>query len=761
MPATASYQGRRKGSDGFVLAPGEYTGGQDWYILVRAVADSEWSLVSGAAYVKDLGELTSSGTQDGKTKIGPEGWAFFRTTLAEDTLAWRLWLNGNAQNIYVKRTSVPLAAGAKYEMMQARQMLVVPPYLLPGQLYFIGVPGEPGTEVNLDSRSHQIQDVNFDYTEASFKNVTGYGYTTYRIEVPANEIAWQVDLATTNGNPNLYVRRNFVPNERYNSALSENTGTASENISLVPPTLTDGTFFITVAGTGAHSFKLKCGPPTITDIDFVTQVTNAEPTQVGWRYFRVTDIQSQLGSLGWEMLVQNAAPGTRIALRRNHAPGIWSFRNPNPGNALYYDYISQKEELRRPNHQADVWYIGVYNPGVPLRKFTLTTREIAAEILPGDGGKGVRNNVAGRQWQFFRVDVPADVDGWDIRLNAVKGGAPRLVVSRQALPEMDVQNGLITTNLVTTLSSPAVATNWLPGKQWVANRDWTGRALSNVGTNETGRILAMGMGRPLQAGTYYVGVFNASDNPTSYVLLSRFIGEGRKIPLQDLSFVNGVVSNPRLPLREAAYYRVNIPPNTRTWKIKLAMTSGDAMLVVSTNGVPNIVSQKKMQKAGKEHFVLLPDKGFGYLRPGNYYLAVVGEGINPQGDRIGAGDCSYQLQSFGPMPMVNLGQLTSTPIIFTGNLEGGEVKHYQFGIGPDVPGYELLFRNRVNNPIATVRAGNPNLPVLPDPGIGRGSPADPYGNQGGDDSEASVASNHKIIGATIPGAVETIMMKAR
>jgi hypothetical protein len=45
------------GSDGFVLRPDQFNEGEDWYILVQAVAGASWNLVTGNAFVQNLGGL--------------------------------------------------------------------------------------------------------------------------------------------------------------------------------------------------------------------------------------------------------------------------------------------------------------------------------------------------------------------------------------------------------------------------------------------------------------------------------------------------------------------------------------------------------------------------------------------------------------------------------------------------------------------------------------------------------------------------------
>ena len=102
-------------------------------------------------------------------------------------------------------------------------------------------------------------------------------------------------------------------------------GTVTDSILLVPPTLSDGTFYITVYGTNSYSCTLQSGNPEITEINFVSATTNTDTNRVGWRLFKASDISQQLGALGWDLFLTNFAPGTRIALRRNAAPGIWNY----------------------------------------------------------------------------------------------------------------------------------------------------------------------------------------------------------------------------------------------------------------------------------------------------------------------------------------------------------------------------------------------------------------------------------------------------
>ena len=755
LPSVSTYDFKsdRAGSDGLVLGSSQFSSGQDWYILVHAAAGSQWSLVSGSPYVMDLGVLATDGSSgSGNITIGPEGMAFFQTSIPVTALAWRLGIGpGKTNGIYVKKAGVPLPISN--ELTQQGQMLVVPPYLLVGQSYFVGVVGNPGTTINLDSRVQPIADLAL--SGSTNQVITDFGYTTYRVEIPPSLIAWEVNLSTTIGNANIAVRRSLVPNENNNDAFSENPGTIDDSISLVPLTLANGTWFITVYGTNTTlAFTLQNGPPIVTDINYNGSVINDNPSKVGWRYYRVADLNQQGGTLGWDLYLTNYAPGTRIALRRTSVPGSWTYRNPNLLTTNSYDLISAADFLQQPGHQADIWYIGVYNPTNALGPFTLVTRELPSTLLQGDGDLISRTNMTIGKWEFFRLNLDLTggtnqpVIGWDLRLLNVTSGLPRIVIRRDAYPA----------STTPTLVGTATATNWASGQQWVPTFDWTRRQFSADGsTDEYGRVFAAGAGHPLESGIYYVGIINTTGtNPMSYTVSSRFIGNGYSLPMTELPYAGGVATNISLTPREAAYYHVTIPSGVRSWKVRLTTTSGEAMLVVSSNRLGNIESEKRMQKLGKEHYVLLPVPGQTNLASGDYYLTVVAEGQNATNiSRISTGACSYVIESLGAMSEIDLGPLNST-IVISDTLEGGESKAYHFEPPTNSLGYVLGLTDRVGNPTAVLRSTNSLL----DPGVGAGTvAADNYGNEGGENTSTFITQS--LITIVDPSTNETVMVKAR
>ena len=299
-----NYASAQAGSDGFVLAQtGQWSVGQDWYLTVHATPGAQWTLLTGEAYVQPLPALAADASSGATATIGPEGMRFFKTTISAGTLAWRLGLNGLNNTIVVDNTKAPvpygLPGGAYYDWSGPGQLLLVPNYVAIGNQYFVGVVGAPGLTFTLDSRQQPVNDLAFN--SATNVAASTYGYITFRVQVPVQQIAWQINLAPTSGDPNVAVRRDNVPNEYTNDAFSELTGSVGDSVTMVPPALSDGTFYITVYGTPPFSCSMTNGQPIITDVHYVFQITNDAPARAGWRFYRVPNTAEQLGTYGWDL----------------------------------------------------------------------------------------------------------------------------------------------------------------------------------------------------------------------------------------------------------------------------------------------------------------------------------------------------------------------------------------------------------------------------------------------------------------------------
>src|SRR5207249_4073655 len=224
---------------------------------------------------------------------------------------------------------------------------------------------------------------------------------------------------------------------------------------------------------------------------------------------------------------------------------------------LNADRFSDANLLTLPNPTPGIYSLVVnaqqdQNNDYPDASCTLKVRAAQPALLPFDGGSTNTTSQPDRTWGYFTINVPANALGWDIRLVNVSEGNPRLVVRRDLLPD-----GLGTSGSWGYSQNPWAYTGWASGDQWLGGIDWTGDNYDSGGNAAHVSMLAMGMGNPLEPGTYYVGVL--ADGQSSYTLQSRGIGNGLALPITDLNFAGGSVTN-TLAAREGAYYRVVIPP---------------------------------------------------------------------------------------------------------------------------------------------------------------------------------------------------------
>ena len=372
----------------------------------------------------------------------------------------------------------------------------------------------------------------------------------------------------------------------------------------------------------------------------------------------------------------------------------------------------------------------MFRPDAALGPFTLTTRLLTADTTTFDASTPPAINTVTNQtpglWKYFRIDVPAGVLGWDVRLVNVTGGSPQMVVRRDQLP------GSLNTLWANGnyYWSPQSMPDWPSGNQWAAGDDLTGYRYEADGTDAYGRGLHMGMGLPLEPGTYYVGVTSASGTTAamSYTLQSRGIGTGQSIAVAALDFAGGSATAGALSPREVAYYKVTIPAGQTSWQVKLAATTGDVVLAVRKDVLPSIGAGPKwgnsgsaldsagvfLRKLGDEHYLLLPTYGRTSpaettLRAGDYYLAVVSQGAvnvgatgnSLNGPRIGTGNAGYTLASRDHAQTTVLGGVTAggADLVQTGaNLGGGETKLYAFTVPAGLASVQVSLESRTGSP---------------------------------------------------------------
>lgn len=741
----------RAGDDGFTRYLSPTTGaGQEWYILVQAEDAAVWNLLSGDVYAQDLGPLApddSSGS--GLATIPPEEIRYFKTTVPAAAYAWRLWLQDAAGTatlnnpFYVGMGYAPHPSSTSYyDRTRTGQGLLVPTYLVPGSpsYYYVGVPGTPGDQFQLDSRQHEITDESYNNT-LNAQSQSGFLFKTYRIAVPPEQIAWETTVEPAGGtNPDFAVRQGLVPNAFNNDAFSEVSSTAdSDSITLVPETLSDGTFYLTVYGTADFQFNLRNREPVITQIDFIDTVTNDDPLRVGWRYYAVSNIGQQLGQLGWLLQLTNHVAGTEIAIRRNFVPGRWNYRQ-NGSTTIretsHNDQSSTLGFLQDPDHEADVWYVGIYSPDAALGTFTLDSGSHNPAVITLDGYTNAAVTLEPKSYHFYRVTVPAqtnghDVLGWELRMTSWTNERPYIIIRRDQLPEG--------TGQIPNYWYPWSRTDWDSGSQWpTRNNDWTGWTYDPDGQAHPQPLHSMAMGNPLEPGSYFIAFYNNSDSVTAeYSFSSSAIGTGMTYAPAELGF-NDSRSISNLPARAVRYFKTTIASNTPSWRLRLENTSGESQLYLREARVPtreagtsstaspgqNFPSFTRLQQTGDEYFTLLPENGETSIPPGDYYLMVVSEGQSPAGTTIGTGTASAVLYSLGEAPVTAMGTLSPGGLLSDAEAYlSGETFLYQFNIASNVPALEVRLEDTVGTPSFYLRQ-DANLPNGPGYGLHSGHAAE-------------------------------------
>lgn len=739
------------GSDGVVLPFSSSDAGAEWYLMVHSEEGAHWTLAAGDVFVKDLGALAvDGGSSSGADLIPPCGYRFYRTSIPTDAYGWRLWLrdeNGVATKdnmVYLRSGFVPLAVSSStYDRSFSKQTLMVSDYIDAGNgaYDYVAVSGDPGDTFQLDSRQHLVEDAEFGVPLVD-QSIDGYLYKTYRIQLPANLRAWEVELApNAECNPDFALGFDYVPSPDFNDAFSElASSTINESVTIVPPAVQDGAAYITVYGQTDLQFDLFNHEPEVTQIDFLSETVNTDTNRSGWRFYAVSDIDSQKGYLGWLLELENAASGAEIAIRRNELPGRWSYRaeEETVKDVEYSDKSSLYGFLQNPAHEADIWYVGVYSPDAPLSDFTLTSSEIAPmEINTFADAERTVSDLPPKSWAFYHIDVPtvsdfgADYLGWNVRVTAASGGHPMMAIRAAMLP-----NGFETTSgsqAWGTGSTPSAGTEWAVGSLWATKGgDWTEY---EFGTASPACMITAAKDRPLTPGSYYIGFYNEQEQGAiSFDFESRPVGEGLAIDVEEISYADGEAVITDLSARDVAYFKVNVPTNAASWRVYLENISGESSLYIRRGFIPTwgqsgngfsspdeLLNSRidptltRLQKPGDEYFALLPenfptkyhtymdtitplyddvlsgeltssftnDAFYATENPGyyTYYLMVVseGEGANQADEVCGTGHSSAVLHSYTDLEDVDIGEI---PLDESRTVHGvynaGETQFYRF-----------------------------------------------------------------------------------
>ena len=724
------FKSEQEGDDGFVISPADFSAGQTWYYLVVSSGNASWDLVTGDVYVEDLGPLNftddnSNGTYDlgeavlpsgsDSLEIGPEGTRFFRSAIPPGTLAWQLTTTAGDLPIAVKTGSVPFHDTIARHDKRGSNLLLVPPYLgEENEAYFYSVEGEPGDEVQIVSQLQPIETLN--YGEPVENAASGnFPFKVYQVAVSQSSVAWEISLDIIAGDPNIAVRRAEVGSDFDNNALFESSGSVQKSLVVTTPLLGEGLWYITVYGDEPFEINLTQKEAEFESVPFNGTQINDEPDKVGWKYYLVTELDAQLSSLGWELSLTGAPSNTEMVVRRNAPPSIWqtatsgtrptiSIRDHDNG-----DFDTDDDLLQIPQHEAGVWYVGVYSPVEPLGDFEINLSPFTPAVVNADGGREIVAEHGPKQWKFFEVDINniTGLLGWDVFLEEAAGSDLEMVVSRNLLPD--------TLRIEGWTGIPSDNEGWPTGATWTANSDWTGRRQDFERDSIAFQRMFSAYGQPLEDGVYYVGVFNDSTTFTySYTLGSEVVLSDAVTPV---NFANGVAEKINAPARSVEFYQVTIPENTESWEMYVNNGEGDVVTAIRKDYLPDFNAETtntvfsrggtRVNRMGTEFFYLYPEDGEDYVEAGVYYIAVVAVGDDaPNTLSYGDADSSYELNSKGEMSVTDLGTIGSAVSVNI-SLQEREAEAFTFVADTEMQAFELILEGVDRRKVyASIREGD-------------------------------------------------------
>ena len=545
--------------------------------------------------------------------------------------------------------------------------------------------------------------------------------------MPIDQIAWENAVTNASGDGNVCLRRDLIPNEFHNDAIADTAGIGHRQCDAVAAHSNQRHISSSPStAPPAIRFPSVNGNPVVTELcRSSARPYNDTPDKVGWRYYAVTTSGSQFG-LGWELELSGAPAGTEIAhppQRRARPLAVIATMTARrliatTASATSID-ASTHGLLQQVDHQADVWYIGVYNPtrgagclhahaagwprAAPLAFDGGTT---AADRPPGNGVAVVPHRCARRTGGLG--SAPARCHGRECRAwwcgaticpgrwvtHRLRCWSPGRLYRMAVRPPL---GGVDRSNRPMAGSRPAV------------------RSVRMLPT-----ATDLGMGHPLEPGTYYVGVFNGSTtgDAAAYTLESRGIGTGREIVPTDVPFTGGSGPVPNLGIRDLAVFKVTVPAATRHWSLRLDAGSGEMMMAVLKGAVPSDGGYSysdpwradspgvRVQKSGDESITLFPPEGQTELAAGDYYISVLAEGTEPPAnDTFGTGTSSGTITSLGA-PLTDLGTaVAGVPLSEPVSLVAGQTKVYSVVIPEGTASLEAKLTGRTGVPHLTGHAG--------------------------------------------------------
>lgn len=529
--------------------------------------------------------------------------------------------------------------------------------------------------------------------------------TYFYVDIGAGVPSWRISLDDPESlGSALFVRAARIPDFRFSttannmhfSAASQlrNDRPGSKEISIFPELgethLRPGRYFIqvhaTAGGAGLRTFTLRQSFPVpmthLGTLETGRAVSLEESYEAGKLQVFQVDVPPGTGQLrfhleglsGFPRLTGRAGPNPPWFRQHSHTPSdsfaLFSREEP--------DYAgSGTIVVNEPPAGRHTFVVGHSHGGVPVGSdphppgsFRLTLEIPGVPTIQPDGG-GEWSQVAVGDWDYYRAEIPAMVNGWPVR-----GWELRIEewkTNRQR-PEFYLRRGIEPTAVSPLPRRTPAGTTMAWGDQIQSDSDWVVRAQSAASPGwPAQKRFTLPVGSTVVPGTYFFGMrVPHSWNSGEYRWTSTLIGDegsglGREI--RSVAFAGGSASG-RLEPRETAYHVVEIPPNVPSWRGRVALPPGHDVSVRIRHGdlpvwpsflaAPSAAgfSQLFFHRDGAEVFDIFPPPGEAFLVPGRYYVAVISEGANPPSSGIaGDGPVDYVFHSEGAFRIPHLGTI--------------------------------------------------------------------------------------------------------
>ncbi|HTD87104.1 MAG TPA: hypothetical protein VK850_11055, partial [Candidatus Binatia bacterium] len=494
-----------------------------------------------------------------------------------------------------------------------------------------------------------IRDLNFDpslNTNGQSHIATGdledNERTYFRVVVPPTlsgqpVVGWQLRLAQSSGIAFLRVRKDQLPNDSVSGLMPFTPATGI----IVPPFLTNGTWYVEVKGSNSTAFTLTSshiilerapwlmpgpdvvgGSPGVTPPEFgdsgVDPDGNPVPPdqslfleQGGLHYYAVRVPTNNYGLLRVQLQAVSGNPD--IYARTNFPPTL--HHNPNGGSGTIFDRsmvlggteyanwvpLDGKLEARLT---PGLWYMVVRAGGNANARYRMKLSVGTITDMPIHGPELLQQELAGGDWRYYRVQMPDSVPlKFNVSFTQLAGDVAMYI--RDTVPP---GNGA-------TPNTFDIKTWYTDLRNSVTNGNYDA-PMSYTFTAPPVRI----------GGIYYFG-FRAVNDATFTVQVTTNGGPTSLVPI--IPFYGGTVTTNLGPFA-TALFRINVPPEGTRWK-HTSVHSNVVQLALENGTIPVLGQSDDWRSAGANGALNVPLRGpWPWVTNVAFFLLMTNSSVNPQ-----------------------------------------------------------------------------------------------------------------------------------